>query len=83
VPVVHSDAPALVELAAGTGVLVRRQDPTALAKALRSVFDDPARTAARVAAAKSRAAGFTWEKAAQQVWNVHLDLYQNRLIGLF
>lgn len=82
VPVVHTDAPALVELAAGTGVLVRRQDPTALAKALRSVFDDPARTATRVAAAKHRAANFTWERAARQVWNVHLELYQNRLIGL-
>ena len=82
VPTVHSDAPALVELAGGTGVLARRQDPLALAKALRTVFDDPARTEARVAAARHRAAAYTWERSAQLVWNVHLELYQNRLIGL-
>jgi len=82
VPIVHSDAPALVEVAGGTGVMARRQDPVALAHALRSVFNDPARTEARVAAAKSRAANYTWERTAQLVWNVHLELHQNRLIGL-
>jgi glycosyltransferase involved in cell wall biosynthesis len=82
VPVVHSDAPALVEVAAGTGVLARRQDPIALARALRSVFDDRARTESKVAAARLRAAHFTWQRSAQQVWNVHLELRQNRLIGL-
>jgi len=82
IPVVHSDAPALVEVAAGTGAMARRQDPVALATALRSVFADPSRTEARVAAAKLRAASFTWERAAQLVWNVHLELHQNRLIGL-
>ncbi len=82
IPVVHSDAPALVEVAAGTGAMARRQDPVALATALRSVFADPGRTEARVAAAKLRAASFTWERAAQLVWNVHLELHQNRLIGL-
>lgn len=82
VPVVHSDAPALVELAGGTGAMARRQDPTALAKALRSVFEDPPRTAARVAAAQHRARVYTWERSAQMVWNIHLELYQNRQIGL-
>jgi glycosyltransferase involved in cell wall biosynthesis len=82
VPVVHSDAPALVEVAAGTGVLARRQDPIALARALRSVFDDKARTDSKVAAARLRAAHFTWERSAHLVWNVHLELHQKRLIGL-
>ena len=82
VPVVYSDAPALVELAGGTGVMARRQDPLALAKALRSVFEDSTRTGARVAAAQRRAAAYTWERSAQLVWKVHLELYQNRLIGL-
>lgn len=81
VPVVHSDAPALVEVAGGTGVLVRRQDPAALAKALRSVFEDGARTEARVARARARAARYTWERTARSVWKVHLELYQSRLIG--
>jgi glycosyltransferase involved in cell wall biosynthesis len=82
VPVVHSDAPALVEVAAGTGVLARRQDPVALARALRSVFDDQARTASKVEAARLRSAHFSWERCANLVWSVHLELYQNRLIGL-
>jgi glycosyltransferase involved in cell wall biosynthesis len=82
VPVVHSDAPALIEVAAGTGFLARRQDPVALVGALRSVFADPARTASKVAKAQLRAATYSWQRAAQLVWNVHLELYQNRLIGL-
>jgi glycosyltransferase involved in cell wall biosynthesis len=82
IPVVHSDAPALIEVAAGAGFLARRQDPVALASALRNVFADPARTQAKVAAARRRAAAYTWERAAQLVWNVHLELHQNRLIGL-
>jgi glycosyltransferase involved in cell wall biosynthesis len=82
VPVVHSDAPALVELAAGNGVLVRRQDPVTLAKALRSVFENESITRSRVEAARLRAASYTWQRAAQLVWNVHLELFQNRRIGL-
>jgi glycosyltransferase involved in cell wall biosynthesis len=82
VPVVHSDAPALVELAAGNGVLVRRQDPVSLAKALRSVFENEATTRTRVEAARLRASRYTWQRAAQSVWNVHLELFQNRQIGL-
>lgn len=82
VPVVHSDAPALIEVAAGTGVMARRQDPVALNSALRTVFADPERTAAKVEAARRRAATFTWERAANLVWNVHLEQYQNGLVGL-
>lgn len=83
VPVVHSDAPALIEVAGGTGVMARRNDPAALAAALRTVFADPARTEARVAAAKARAARFTWERAAQSIWNLHLELHQATRIGSF
>jgi glycosyltransferase involved in cell wall biosynthesis len=77
VPVVHSDAPALLEVAGGTGVTVKRQDATALADGLRTVLDHPERTAVRVAAGKVRAQRFTWERAARAVWRVHLDLYQS------
>jgi glycosyltransferase involved in cell wall biosynthesis len=77
VPVVHSDAPALLEVAGGTGVTVKRQDATALANGLRTVLDDPERTAVRVAAGKVRAQRFTWERAARAVWRVHLNLYQS------
>jgi glycosyltransferase involved in cell wall biosynthesis len=74
VPVVHSDAPALVEVAGGTGVTVRRGDPIALANALRNVVEFPGRTAALVAAAKARAELFTWAKAAESLWELHLEL---------
>ncbi|HEY3260197.1 MAG TPA: glycosyltransferase family 1 protein [Pseudonocardiaceae bacterium] len=76
VPVVHSDAPALIEVAGGTGVTVKRQDATALANGLRTVFDFPERTAARVAAGRLRAQRFTWERAARAVWRIHVELYQ-------
>jgi glycosyltransferase involved in cell wall biosynthesis len=82
VPVVHSDAPALVEVAAGTGVMVRRQDPIALANALRKVLADPERTQSLVAAAKQRAGHFTWDRCAHAVWQLHVELYQSRLAGL-
>lgn len=76
VPVVHSDVPALVEVAGGTGVMVRRGDPAALAGALRDVLTDLERTQRRVAAARRRAATFTWERAARGVWAVHLEAYR-------
>ena len=72
VPVVHSDAPALVEVAGGAGVPVERGDATALAGALRGVLEDPARHAALVEAGRDRAERFTWERAAREVWRVHL-----------
>ncbi|MGP4021127.1 glycosyltransferase family 4 protein [Saccharopolyspora sp. 5N708] len=74
VPVVHSDAPALVEVAGGAGVAVPRADPVALAAALRAVVDDPAHRAALVAAGTRRVADFTWTQAAHAVWRVHLDI---------
>jgi glycosyltransferase involved in cell wall biosynthesis len=74
VPVVHSDAPALVEVACGTGVAVRRGDPGALAEALRAVLDQPAATAERVRAARAAAAERTWEQAARSLWALHCGL---------
>jgi len=82
VPVVHSDAPALIEVAGGTGVLVRRKDPASLASALRGVFADPARTEVRVAAAAVRARRYSWEAAARSVWNIHLELYQASKVSM-
>lgn len=67
VPVVHSDAPALVEVAGGTGVCVPRGDAGALAVALREIAGGPA-----PAAARTRAMSFTWPAAAKAVWEVHI-----------
>jgi glycosyltransferase involved in cell wall biosynthesis len=78
VPVVHSDAPALVEVAGGAGVVVARNDPAALATALRVVASDPATMQAMRAAGRRRAEQFSWEGTARRVWSVHLELHQAR-----
>ncbi|MGH3755731.1 MAG: glycosyltransferase family 4 protein, partial [Pseudonocardiaceae bacterium] len=74
VPVVHSDAPALVEVAGGAGVTVARNDPAALAAALRTVLSDAGPAQAMIAAGRSRAQRFSWEHTARQVWAVHVEL---------
>jgi glycosyltransferase involved in cell wall biosynthesis len=80
VPVVHSDAPALVEVAGGAGVTVQRRDPISLASGLRAVLTDERRTATLVEAGRRRAAHYTWQGAATQIWRIHLELYQGRRI---
>lgn len=70
VPVVISDAPALVELVGDAGLVVRREDVAALAAALGEVAD-PA-TAARLAGAgRARSADYSWDAAATAVWKLH------------
>ena len=76
VPVVHSDAPALVEVAGGAGVAVRRDDPDALAAALHAVLSDSIRAQGMVVAGQRRAQRFTWERTARRVWSVHVELYR-------
>ncbi|GAA2339203.1 glycosyltransferase family 1 protein [Saccharopolyspora halophila] len=74
IPVVHSDAPALVEVAAGAGLQVPRADPRALATALRTAVDDIGRRDALREAGSRRAREFSWERTAREVWSVHLEL---------
>ncbi len=76
VPVVHSDAPALVEVAGGAGVTVQRDDPAALAGALRAVLSHTGTALEMIAAGRRRAQRFTWEATARQVWSVHLELHR-------
>jgi glycosyltransferase involved in cell wall biosynthesis len=71
VPVVHSDAPALVEVAGGAGVVAARGDTEALTAALRSVLSSPARAAELAESGRKRAAEFTWQAAAAAVWEIH------------
>ncbi|GHH58982.1 glycosyl transferase [Lentzea cavernae] len=68
VPVVHSDDPALVEVAGGAGTVVRRGDLASLTEGLRAVMADPDHT---VEAGITRASEFTWAKTAQGVWRTH------------
>ncbi|MBB5955146.1 glycosyltransferase involved in cell wall biosynthesis [Saccharothrix tamanrassetensis] len=74
VPVIHSDAPALVEVAAGAGLVVPRGNRAALVAALRSVLSDTAVAQRVVASGLTRAQHFTWENAAREVWSTHLSL---------
>ncbi len=78
VPVVHSDAPALIEVTGGAGVTVQRNDAGALAAALGAVLSDPGRTQAMIAAGRRRAAQFSWEHTARGVWSVHVELRRRR-----
>jgi glycosyltransferase involved in cell wall biosynthesis len=72
VPVVVSDAPALVELAGRAGLVSRRDDPAGLAEALGGVLSDPALAAELAARGRTRAAGYTWAAAADRVWDLHV-----------
>jgi len=71
VPVVHSDASALVEVAGGAGRVVPARDAAALATALREVLGSAELTGRMRTAGLSRAADFTWSSAAEVVWSVH------------
>ncbi len=74
-PVVHTDVPALVEVAGGTGLTVPRGDADALASALCEVVTGLAATAERVAQGQLRAAAFTWEHAATELWRLHVRFF--------
>ncbi len=78
IPVVHSDAPALVEVAGGAGITVQRGDPAALTTALRTVLFDHDKAQVMIAAGRRRAEQFSWERAAHRVWSVHIDLHSTR-----
>lgn len=71
VPVVVSDAPALVELAGGVGLVAAREDPAALAAALGEVLFDDVAAAELAAAGCRRAADFSWAAAAARLWELH------------
>jgi glycosyltransferase involved in cell wall biosynthesis len=74
-PVVHTDVPALVEVAGGTGLVVPRGDADALARALHRVVSSTAATAERVAQGRLRADAFTWEHAAAELWRLHVRFF--------
>jgi glycosyltransferase involved in cell wall biosynthesis len=76
-PVVHSDAPALVELAADAGLVVARDGEgyaDRLAEAITRVLDDAVLAEHLRYYGLDRAKAFTWRGAAEQVWALHADL---------
>lgn len=77
-PVVTSDDPALVEVGAGAALVVAREPaasyPARLAEGIRSLIEDSA-NAERNAAARRRAAEFSWRRTARAVWALHATGY--------
>ncbi|NYF11562.1 glycosyltransferase involved in cell wall biosynthesis [Leifsonia sp. AK011] len=76
-PVVHSDAPALLELAADAGIVVERDGddyPARLADGINSVLSDKALAERLHYIGTDRAKVFTWRGAADKVWQLHADL---------
>lgn len=71
VPVVHSDAPALIEVGGGATLDFTREDVDGLAGQLGSVLTDPALAADLAARGRLRAADYSWERAAEQLWALH------------
>jgi glycosyltransferase involved in cell wall biosynthesis len=73
VPVVTSDAPALVEVGGGAAAVVPRDDPAELAAGLVAV-SEPAERDRWVAAGRRRAGHYSWSAAARELWNLYSDL---------
>jgi glycosyltransferase involved in cell wall biosynthesis len=75
-PVVHTDVPALVEVAGDAGVSVPRGDAKMLAATLQAVLDDTEGTRRRVEQGKLRAEAFTWEHVAAELWRLHTRFFE-------
>jgi glycosyltransferase involved in cell wall biosynthesis len=75
VPVVGTDAGGIPEaLAGGSGVIVPRQDPAALAKAIRDLLTAPTRRAELVRAARAALPGWSAERMTAEVLSVYRSL---------
>lgn len=74
-PVIHSDAPALVEVAGGAGLSVPLGDlsdyPARLASAMAEVMGDAALRSDLAERGRARARAFDWTDSASRVWALH------------
>jgi len=77
-PVVHSDDPAVSEVASGAGLTVEREDaegyPERLAEAIASVLTDDALAERLGLLGLDRSKAFSWASSAEKVWQLHADL---------
>ncbi len=74
VPVVTSDAPALVEVGGGATAVAPAGDAAALAAALARVLADEELRRDMVRRGRDRAAAFSWTSAATRLWDVYRDV---------
>ncbi|MGO4784841.1 glycosyltransferase family 4 protein [Cryobacterium sp. W22_MBD10_FK3] len=77
-PVIHSDAPALVEAGGDAGFTVARDDPAGyperLGAALHRVLGDTELSNRLRIFGSDRAKAFSWRDTAERVWQLHADL---------
>jgi glycosyltransferase involved in cell wall biosynthesis len=77
-PVIHSDVPAVIEVAADAGVVVERDDaagyPDRLAEAIGRVLSDPVLAEHLKYQGIDRSHAFSWRASAEKVWQLHADL---------
>ncbi|WP_104192128.1 glycosyltransferase family 1 protein [Cryobacterium sp. Y82] len=76
-PVVHSDAPALLEAAGDAGVAVERSAkgyPERLLDAVNRVLGDSALRGRLRVIGGDRSRAFSWRDSAERVWQLHADL---------
>ena len=74
VPVVATAAGSIPEVVGDGAVIVPPDDVAALASALASLLDDPARAQALVSAGRSRAASFSWADCARGMAALYRDV---------
>lgn len=77
-PVIHSDSPALVEVAADAGLAVERADekgyPKRLGEAIAGLLEDAKLRASLGTRGEDRSHAFSWRDSAEKVWQLHADL---------
>ncbi|WP_066069424.1 glycosyltransferase family 1 protein [Frankia sp. EI5c] len=71
VPVVVSDAPALVEVAGDAALVARIGDPAGFAEALARIVQNPRLHSRLSRFGPDRAAGYTWNGAARSCWELY------------
>jgi glycosyltransferase involved in cell wall biosynthesis len=75
-PVITTNVSSMPEITGEAGVLVPPGDERALAEALLGLLNDPARREALARQGVQRAAGFTWQRTAQQTLAVYRAVLQ-------
>ena len=79
-PVVATAFPHAVELLAeGSGIVVRHEDPDAMADALRTLLTDPVRAAAAAAAARRQAPSLFWETVGREYEQLAAQIIPQRV----